>query len=169
MAKKSESSKTKGTQKKRDATLKENPVVEPETVEIKVEDGGDFQLDSFRHSAFYNPREGRVEMHLLSLRDQIVHLDGVNIPFAEGESIWTESSYKFTLDDFKKLASSAGFGVERVWTDERQWFSVQYKARGSYRQLFARCGFSYQRPAKIYKSRSEAKVAEFEEQLEKKS
>jgi len=75
-------------------------------------------------------------------------------------------------DLFDKTAATAD---GQFWTVEdlrriiQQWYSVQYKARGSYHQLFARCGFSYQRPAKVYKSRSEAKVAEFEEQLEKKS
>lgn len=51
----------------------------------------------------------------------------------------------------------------------QQWYGVRYRAAGSYHRLFARCDFSYQRPAKVYKSRSEAKIAEFEEQLEKKS
>jgi dimethylhistidine N-methyltransferase len=86
----------------------------------------DFQLDSFEHCAFYNPREGRIEMHLVSQRDQAVHLDNVSIHFAKGESIWTESSYKFDLDEFARIAAAAGFKVEQVWTDERQWFSVQY-------------------------------------------
>jgi dimethylhistidine N-methyltransferase len=86
----------------------------------------DFQLDRFEHYAFYNPREGRVEMHLVSLGDQTVHLDNVTIHFAKGESIWTESSYKYTLEEFEQMAAAAGFKVERVWKDEQQWFSVQY-------------------------------------------
>ncbi|MFC2050219.1 L-histidine N(alpha)-methyltransferase [Chloroflexota bacterium] len=86
----------------------------------------DFQLDWFEHYAFYNPRESRVEMHLVSQREQAVHLGKATIPFARGESIWTESSYKFSLDEFKQMAATAGLEVERVWTDEQQWFSVQY-------------------------------------------
>ncbi len=86
----------------------------------------DFQLDWFQHYAFYNTGEGRIEMHLVSLKEQAVHLDDVTIPFAKGESIWTESSYKFNLDEFEKTAAAAGFKVEQVWTDARQWFSVQY-------------------------------------------
>lgn len=93
---------------------------------INRELDGDFQLDQFQHYAFYNPKESRIEMHLISLRDQVVHLDDVSIHFAKGESIWTESSYKFSLDDFEQMAAAAGFKVERVWCDERQWFSVQY-------------------------------------------
>jgi uncharacterized SAM-dependent methyltransferase len=93
---------------------------------INRELNADFQLDNFQHYAFYNPKESRIEMHLVSLRDQIVHLGDLSIHFTKGESIWTESSYKFSLDGFAKLAMAAGFKVERVWTDERQWFSVQY-------------------------------------------
>jgi len=86
----------------------------------------DFQLDAFEHYAFYNPRESRVEMHLISRKNQVVHIDGEVISFIKGESIWTESSYKYNLDEFKRIAAVAGFRVERVWVDERQWFSVQY-------------------------------------------
>jgi transposase len=50
-----------------------------------------------------------------------------------------------------------------------QWYGVCYHSPSSYPRLFHLCGFSYQRPAKVYKSRSEAKIAEFEEQLEKNS
>ena len=93
---------------------------------INRELGCDFQLDAFEHYAFYNPRESRVEMHLISQRGQVVHISGETISFSKGESIWTESSYKYTLDEFEQLATVAGFRVERVWVDERQWFSVQY-------------------------------------------
>jgi dimethylhistidine N-methyltransferase len=86
----------------------------------------DFQLDWFEHYAFYNPRESRVEMHLVSQREQAVHLGKATISLARGESIWTESSYKFSIDEFQQMAATAGLEVERVWTDEQQWFSVQY-------------------------------------------
>ncbi|MGB5925278.1 MAG: L-histidine N(alpha)-methyltransferase [Dehalococcoidia bacterium] len=86
----------------------------------------DFQPDGFEHYAFYNPRESRVEMHLISKKGQVVHIDGQTISFAKGESIWTENSYKYNLDEFEQMAAAAGFRVERVWVDERQWFSVQY-------------------------------------------
>jgi len=86
----------------------------------------DFQLELFQHYAFYNPWQGRIEMHLVSKRDQSVHLNSETIPFSRGESIRTESSYKFNLNEFEPMATAAGFKVEQVWTDERQWFSVQY-------------------------------------------
>lgn len=93
---------------------------------INRELGCDFQPGFFEHYAFYNPREGRVEMHLISLKDHTVHLDDVAISFAKGETIWTESSYKYNLDEFEQMAAAAGLKVEYVWTDEQQWFSIQY-------------------------------------------
>jgi dimethylhistidine N-methyltransferase len=86
----------------------------------------DFPLDSFEHYAFYNSRESRIEMHLVSLRNQEVHIGETTISFFHGESIWTESSYKYSLDEFRQMAASTGFKVARVWTDPRSWFSVQY-------------------------------------------
>jgi transposase len=59
--------------------------------------------------------------------------------------------------------------VEDLHRAVQQWYEVSYRGRNSYTELFARCDFSYQRPAKIYKSRNQEKVAEFEELVEKKS
>jgi dimethylhistidine N-methyltransferase len=85
----------------------------------------DFQVDAFRHVARWNPEESRVEMHLESLRDQTVHLGGRAIDFRVGETIWTESSHKFTRERFAALACRVGFEVARVWTDPEELFSVQ--------------------------------------------
>jgi dimethylhistidine N-methyltransferase len=93
---------------------------------INVELDADFQPDRFEHYAFYNPKEGRVEMHLVSVREQVVHIADHSISFAQGESIWTESSYKFSPEEFEQLAATAGFEVEKLWTDEHKRFSVQY-------------------------------------------
>ena len=87
---------------------------------------GNFQTKDFRHHAFYAPDEGRVEMHLVSLKEQTVNLNNTCIHFNEGESIWTENSYKYDKDKFQQLAATAGFSVEKVWMDEKKWFSVQY-------------------------------------------
>lgn len=95
-------------------------------VRINQELGATIQLDQFRHYAFYNPGAGRIEMHLMSLIEQTVQLDDVMIRFNRGESIWTESSYKYTLAEFARLAAAAGFEVERVWTDPAELFSVHY-------------------------------------------
>lgn len=93
---------------------------------INRELGADFRLDTFSHYAFYDPRAGRIEMHLVSLDNQVVRVGGEKIPFAQGESIWTESSYKYSLEEFGRLAAGAGLRVRRVWTDPERLFSVQY-------------------------------------------
>jgi dimethylhistidine N-methyltransferase len=93
---------------------------------INQELDADFRLERFSHYAFYNPGQSRIEMHLVSLMHQVVRFGKDKISFKLGESIWTESSYKYTLAEFAQLAASAGFTVEHVWTDARQLFSVQY-------------------------------------------
>ena len=95
-------------------------------VRINQELDANFQLNQFGHYAFYNPGQSRIEMHLVSLKNQTVRIGDSEISFKLGESIWTESSYKYTLDEFAQLAAKAGFTVERVWTDPRKLFSVQY-------------------------------------------
>lgn len=98
---------------------------------INDELGSDFQLDHWRHRAIYNKREGRVEMHLVSLKQQTVNLDGVIVEFEPGESIWTESSYKYSFGQFEALSNKAGFEVDKVWTDPERLFSVQYLTTSS--------------------------------------
>ena len=93
---------------------------------INRELDADFDLDSFAHNAFYNTEQGRVEMHLVSLRDQRVRIDGRHVDFVAGESIHTESSYKYAVEEFARLASAAGFGLEEVWMDDAAMFSVQF-------------------------------------------
>jgi dimethylhistidine N-methyltransferase len=86
----------------------------------------DFQVDCFQHYAFYNPGESRIEMHLISLCQQVVRVNNTGIQFAKGESIWTESSYKYTVEEFQQMATASGFHVEHAWIDDRNWFSVNY-------------------------------------------
>lgn len=88
-----------------------------------------FVLDNFRHYAFYNPVFARVEMHLISLVDQVVPVAGAEVHFERGESIWTEASYKYSHEEFARLAHSAGWRVEQTWTDDRGLFSVKYLER----------------------------------------
>jgi dimethylhistidine N-methyltransferase len=85
-----------------------------------------FELAQFQHHAFYNPGAGRIEMHLVSCRQQTVPVDGHRFVFTRGESIVTEHSYKYTLGEFRRLAARAGFEVARHWSDARRWFSVHY-------------------------------------------
>jgi len=88
--------------------------------------GADFDPAAFEHDAFYDADQGRVEMHLRSLREQNVHLAGETIHFRAGESIHTESSYKFTEERFAALAERGGFRVMRTWMDAEGLFSVRY-------------------------------------------
>ncbi len=93
---------------------------------INRELDADFNLRRFRHRAVYNAEAGRMEMHLVSLAEQAVHIGDEEFHFDEGETIHTEISCKYTLEGFRKLAESAGLAVRQVWTDPKQWFSVQY-------------------------------------------
>ncbi|MGI8820217.1 MAG: L-histidine N(alpha)-methyltransferase [Chthoniobacterales bacterium] len=86
--------------------------------------GADFVLDCWQHRAVYNEQEHRIEMHLVSLVDQTVHLGGHHFHFTSGEKIISEFSYKHTVDGFTQLAASAGFRRSNVWTDAKQWFAV---------------------------------------------
>jgi len=93
---------------------------------INRELGGDFLLNYFEHNAFYNVFLGRIEMHLLSTVKQNVRVGGEIFHFDEGETIHTECSYKYTVDEFAELACEAGFRQMSVWTDPNELFSVQY-------------------------------------------
>jgi L-histidine N-alpha-methyltransferase len=86
--------------------------------------GQAFALDGFHHEARFNRRERRIEMHLVSTRDQTVDLLGRRFTFRRGETIHTENSHKYTIDGFRSLARSAGWSPERVWTDAGNLFSV---------------------------------------------
>jgi dimethylhistidine N-methyltransferase len=88
--------------------------------------GADFNLACFRHRAFYNGREGRIEMHLASQRDQCVHVAGETIAFRAGETIHTENSYKFSIGELRALARRSGFRAVQAWTDGRERFSLHW-------------------------------------------
>lgn len=96
---------------------------------INHELGGDFDLDAFRHEAVFNTQASRIEMHLVSSKDQNVRIGGDTFAFREGESIHTESSYKYTLDSFKSLAARAGWQSVTAWTDPEALFSVHILRR----------------------------------------
>jgi dimethylhistidine N-methyltransferase len=91
---------------------------------INRELGGSFDLASFRHEAIYNPRDGRIEMHLVSTRAQEAVVRGRRFRFRQGESIHTENSYKYSIPQFQDFARSAGWQPQRVWTDAATLFSV---------------------------------------------
>jgi dimethylhistidine N-methyltransferase len=84
-----------------------------------------FDVETFDHHAFYNKEAGRIEMHLVSSQQQTVAIGNQEFTFAEGESIHTENSYKYSLQEFEELVDD-WYSVEKVWTDERDYFSLQY-------------------------------------------
>jgi dimethylhistidine N-methyltransferase len=82
--------------------------------------------DQFEHLAYYNETEGRIELHLVSKRNQSIRLNGDEFRLESGETIHTENSYKYDLEEFRQLALLAGFERFKVWADDRNLFSVQY-------------------------------------------
>lgn len=91
---------------------------------INRELGGDFDLASFRHQARWNDRDSRIEMHLVSRRRQRVTVGGRSFAFAEGESIHTEDSHKFSVPEFQAMAERAQWRPAEAWTDPDGLFSV---------------------------------------------
>ena len=91
---------------------------------LNREHDADFDLARFAHRAFFNSHASRVEMHLVSLAEQSVHVAGTAVHFGLGETIWTESSYKYDEAGVDELVSSAGFRIARRWTDPRGLFWV---------------------------------------------
>ena len=89
----------------------------------------EFEEDSFRHHAFYNTEVRRIEMHLVSEREQSVRCNGGTVEFALGESLHTESSYKYTPQSFAALVEAAGLKLAQSWMDADELFSVHYLER----------------------------------------
>ncbi|WP_295443182.1 L-histidine N(alpha)-methyltransferase [uncultured Thiodictyon sp.] len=97
---------------------------------IRQELAAEVQLDGFSHHAFYNEPRGRIEMHLVSRRDQCVRVADRRFEFKAGESIHTENSYKYSPQEFQELAWEAGWDSDKVWLDPLHYFSVHLlKAR----------------------------------------
>ena len=90
----------------------------------------DFSIDDWRHVAFFNAADSRIEMHLEAVRDVSVRWTEGERHFRAGERIHTENSYKWQREDFVALLKQAGFADPRCWTDMQQWFAV-FTARSS--------------------------------------
>jgi dimethylhistidine N-methyltransferase len=93
---------------------------------INRELGGDFDLERFVHSAHYDDAAGRIEMHLVSLASQRVRVGDREFQLRAGETIHTENSYKYTVEEFQALATQAGFFPEHCWVDPQRLFSIHY-------------------------------------------
>lgn len=93
-------------------------------VRLNRELGADFQLDRFAHDARWNAHAGRMEMHLVSLTLQRVQIPGAGlaIDFQAGETIWTESSYKYRPGAVGDILARAGFEHGVAWQDEQEGF-----------------------------------------------
>lgn len=99
---------------------------------INRELGGHFDLRAFAHRAFYDEERGRIEMHLVSLREQVVRIDqlSMEVAFHEGETIHTENSHKYDEETIAAMAAEGGFSLVRRWTDVRGWFADFLLAAG---------------------------------------
>jgi len=88
-------------------------------VRINRELGGEFVLERFAHQAVFNEKTQSVEMHLRSLTDQKIAVSGASLQaqFAEGETIWTETSHKYSREELGQMAVRAGFIPQAIWTD----------------------------------------------------
>jgi dimethylhistidine N-methyltransferase len=86
--------------------------------------GADFDPAGFAHRAFFDPVGSRIEMHLVANHSQSVRLGADTRRFETGEAILTEYSHKYTIDGFARMLSDAGFGRQKVWTDDDAWFGV---------------------------------------------
>ncbi len=93
---------------------------------INRELDGNLDLDRFEHLAFFNPDLGRMELYVQSLADQSATVSGRQFHFSAGERIHTENSYKYSIDEFRALATRAGFQPIHTWTDKHDLFSVHY-------------------------------------------
>jgi dimethylhistidine N-methyltransferase len=87
---------------------------------INRELGGNFDLRQFKHEARFNDATKSIEMHLRSLRPQTVQvpLSDTIATFSAGETIWTESSHKYTLQSIAELAAESEFGIRAQWVDK---------------------------------------------------
>jgi dimethylhistidine N-methyltransferase len=84
-----------------------------------------FSVENFIHHAYYNEEFGRIEMHLKSKTDHVVNVEDLSFKIEKDETILTEYSYKYSLDDFAELVQGL-YKVEKVWVDDNNLFSVQF-------------------------------------------
>jgi len=93
-------------------------------VRLNREAGAEFDLEAFAHRAVWNDQESRIEMHLVSRKDQVTRVAGQQIHFSRGETIHTENSYKHTPERFIAIAADAGWDCRTMWTDPARLFAL---------------------------------------------
>lgn len=84
-----------------------------------------FDTDKFLHKAIFNEYENRIEMHLVCKENQKISSNGNSFEIMKGETILTEYSHKYSFDSFQEIASEY-FTVDKIWTDEKEYFSIQF-------------------------------------------
>lgn len=85
-----------------------------------------FNLEQFEHESIFNHQLERIEMHLFSKKNQQVNINGHIVNFAEGESIHTENSHKYSIESFLSLAKEANLKSIKTWSDKNNMFSIHY-------------------------------------------
>jgi len=85
---------------------------------------GDFVIEAFAHEARWNERESAIEMHLVSLKPQVVSAGGSRFAFAQGETIHTETCRKYDVAGVVHAAQRSGWRMDRIWSDSAQAFAV---------------------------------------------
>jgi dimethylhistidine N-methyltransferase len=96
---------------------------------LNRETAAQFNVKNFSHDAYYNEKLGRVEMHLVSRVSQQVKVNQTVFRFRQGETIHTENSYKYTVEEFCELAAKARLNIKKTWKDESNLFCVYYFER----------------------------------------
>lgn len=100
---------------------------------MNAELGANFNLDAWKHRAVWSAAASRIEMHLVSRKSQRAQIPGaeIEVSFAEGETIWTESSYKYTLESLAELGQKAGLQRKDQWIEPEARFATTLFTLGS--------------------------------------
>ncbi len=93
---------------------------------INREEAANFDVNNFVHTAIYDEKNGRIEMHLVSKIPQLVRVHETVFRFREGESIHTESSYKYSVEEFSEICAKARFRLQKFWKDHANLFCLYY-------------------------------------------
>ena len=91
--------------------------------------GANFNTRQFGHHAFFNDAVGRIEMHLVSQREQSVSIADYSFRFDRSETICTEYSHKYSISEFEQMTAQVGWECKETWSDERDYFAVMYLER----------------------------------------
>lgn len=97
---------------------------------MKRELGAEVDLGAFEHYAFYNREKWRIEMHLRAVKDTAITLDGTDYAFAQGETLHTENSHKYSLERFAALTDETPWSIAERWVDDKGWYAACLLSNG---------------------------------------